>query len=97
MNDEKPHNAELTPGALLNCPTCGLPAEITDRFTLAGAPEPVEHVKLMCVRRHWYTLPADVLSTICPVPEHTSHSRITRQRQPAPSTPPHPPRTGKRQ
>jgi hypothetical protein len=44
---------------LLNCPTCGLPAEITDRFTLDGAPTPVEHVKLVCVKRHWYTLPVD--------------------------------------
>jgi hypothetical protein len=80
MNAEKPYNAGLTPGALLNCPMCGLPAEITDRFTLGGAPGPVEHVKLMCVRRHWYTLPADVLTAISPVPEHTSNSRITRQR-----------------
>lgn len=50
-------------GALLECPTCGLPAEITDRFTLGGAPEPVEHVKLVCVCRHWYTLPVDQLPT----------------------------------
>ncbi len=47
--------------ALLECPTCGLPAEITDRFTLSGAPAPVEHVKLVCIRRHWYTLPVDQL------------------------------------
>ena len=32
---------------LLECPTCGLPAEIIDRFTLDGAPAPVEHVKLV--------------------------------------------------
>ncbi len=44
---------------LLECPTCGLPAEITDRFTLDGVPTPVEHVKLVCVKRHWYTLPVD--------------------------------------
>jgi hypothetical protein len=40
---------------LVECPTCGLPAAITDRFVLDGAPAPVEHVKLVCVRRHWYT------------------------------------------
>jgi len=51
---------------LLNCPTCGLPAEITDRFTLDGAPAPVEHVKLVCVKRHWYTLPVDQLSVAQP-------------------------------
>ena len=44
---------------LLDCPTCGGPAEITDRFVLDGAPGPVEHVKIVCVRRHWYTLPVD--------------------------------------
>lgn len=47
---------------LLECPTCGLPAEITDRFTLDGAPAPVKHVKLVCVKRHWYTLPVDQLT-----------------------------------
>jgi hypothetical protein len=46
---------------LLECPACGLPAEITDRFTLGGAPEPVEHVKLVCVARHWFTIPVDHL------------------------------------
>jgi len=35
--------------SLLECPACGLPAEIADRFTLGGAPDPVEHVKLVCV------------------------------------------------
>jgi len=43
---------------LLECPTCGLPAEVADRFTLEGSPAPVEHVKLVCVARHWFTLPA---------------------------------------
>jgi hypothetical protein len=51
---------------LLECPTCGLPAEITDRFTLNGVPTPVEHVKLVCVKRHWYTLPVDQLSAAQP-------------------------------
>jgi hypothetical protein len=46
---------------LLNCPTCGLPAEITDRFTLDGVPTRVEHVKLVCVKGHWYTPPVDQL------------------------------------
>ena len=45
--------------SLLDCPTCGMPAEITDRFVLDGAPTPVEHVKLACVRGHWYTMPVD--------------------------------------
>lgn len=47
---------------LLECPSCGLPAAITDRFTLGGAPRPVEHVKLVCVAGHWCTPPVDQLS-----------------------------------
>lgn len=80
MNNSEPNNAELTPGALVNCPTCGLPADITDRFTLGGAPGPVEHVKLMCVRRHWYTLPVDMLPGKSPGARNTSNSGIARQR-----------------
>jgi hypothetical protein len=55
------HNHEIQTAfePLLECPACGLPAEITDRFTLGGAPGPVEHVKLVCVVRHWFTLPVD--------------------------------------
>ena len=46
---------------LPECPTCGLPAEVTDRFTLGGAPGPVEHVKLVCRAGHWCTPPVDQL------------------------------------
>jgi hypothetical protein len=51
---------------LVECPACGLPAGITDRFVLNGAPEPVEHVKIACVNRHWFTLPVDLLATAEP-------------------------------
>jgi hypothetical protein len=80
MNSHNPDNNELAPGALVDCPTCGLPAEITDRFTLGGAPGPIEHVKVVCVRRHWYTLPVDTIPVNPPVPEHTHTAGVTRQR-----------------
>lgn len=48
---------------LLDCPTCGLPAEITDRFILDSTDGPLEHVKLVCPARHWYTPPIDSLPT----------------------------------
>jgi hypothetical protein len=57
MSNDKIH---LPADPLRDCPTCGLPAEITDRFTLGGAPEPVAHVKLVCVMRHWFTIPVDM-------------------------------------
>ena len=70
MNSHEPDSTQLEPGTLVECPTCGLPAEVADRFTLGGAPEPVEHVKVRCIRRHWYTVPVDMLATRAPV-----HSR----------------------
>jgi hypothetical protein len=80
MSDHKPDNAELARGSLVDRLTCGLPAEITDRFTLGGAPEPVDHLKVVCVRRHWYTLPVDMFPASGRVSEHTSSVGI-RQRQ----------------
>ena len=71
MSAEKPSE---TADRLVDCPECGLPAEIVDRFTLAGAPEPVEHVKLVCVAGHWFTPPVDV-----PWPEGRER-RIGRRR-----------------
>jgi hypothetical protein len=66
MNNQKPDDTKLQTGALVDCVTCGLPAEITDRFTLGGAPEPVEHLKIACVRNHWYTLPIDMFpASVC--------------------------------
>jgi hypothetical protein len=78
MINHKPDNTELTLGALVDCPTCGLPAEIADRFRLGGAPEPVEHVKVVCVRRHWYTLPVEMFPIGPPVSGDASTSGLTR-------------------
>jgi len=66
--------------SFLDSPTCGLPIEITDRFTLDGAPLPVEHVKLVCVRQHWYTIPVDQLPRIGPAPNQSGPLPITQQR-----------------
>jgi hypothetical protein len=56
-----PPDVDISRDPLLNCPTCGLPAEITDRFTLDGVPTPVELVKLVCIAGHWYTPPVHQL------------------------------------
>jgi len=56
-----PPDIKIPSEPLLNCATCGLPAEITGRFTLDGAPTPVEHVRLVCVEGHWCTPPVDRL------------------------------------
>lgn len=80
MNKHKPDTTGLAPGALVDCPTCHLPAEITDRFTLRGVPGPVEHVKVVCVRRHWYTLPVDMLPTSATASEHASSAATAPRR-----------------
>ena len=51
---------------LLECPICRLPAYVEDRFTLDGAPSPVEHVKLVCLAGHGCTLPIDQLPAAQP-------------------------------
>ena len=45
----------------LDCPTCGAPMEVIDRFTLPGVPTDVEHVKVRCIVGHWFTPPTDWL------------------------------------
>jgi hypothetical protein len=45
------------------CPECGEPAEVQDRSVLESTSGPVEHVKVMCVRRHWFLLPAEMLTS----------------------------------
>lgn len=63
MSNDKIH---IPAEPLVECPACGLPAEIADRFTLGGAPVPIEHVKLVCVMRHWFTIPAEQLAAAAP-------------------------------
>ena len=70
---------------LVECPACGLPAEIIDRFMIDGSPSPVEHVKLMCVVRHWFTAPTDSLpggqqSPVAKAARAQSLTRAERQR-----------------
>jgi hypothetical protein len=47
---------------LVPCPACGVPAEVTDRFSLAGTGGPVDHLELRCVTGHHFRMPVDLLS-----------------------------------
>jgi len=38
------------------CPECGAPAEVTDRSALESTDGPIEHVRVVCVRRHWFLM-----------------------------------------
>jgi len=44
------------------CPECGAPAEVTDRFALESTDGPIEHVRVMCVRRHWFLMATETLA-----------------------------------
>jgi hypothetical protein len=48
---------------ITTCPECGEPAEVQWRDALESTDGPVEHAKIMCVRRHWFLLPVSTLDT----------------------------------
>jgi hypothetical protein len=67
----------------VRCPQCGLPAEITDRFTLAGTSGPVEHVRTVCVGGHWFTpLVDDVEELVMPASPLSVDDVAIRRRAP---------------
>jgi hypothetical protein len=41
------------------CPQCGAPARISERFWLESTDGPVEHLKIGCLSKHWFTPPAE--------------------------------------
>jgi hypothetical protein len=44
------------------CPECGAPAEVTDRDVLESSDGPIEHLRVVCVRRHWFLLSTESLA-----------------------------------
>jgi hypothetical protein len=51
MPDPAPKELEI-----VACPECGLPAEVVDRVVVASTAGPVNLIRTMCVRRHWYMM-----------------------------------------
>ena len=49
---------------LVVCPECAAPAEVVDRFALPSTDGPIEHVKVLCLVRHWFLLPAASLPAV---------------------------------
>jgi hypothetical protein len=43
------------------CPECGAQAEIEARAQLATTGGWIEHLKIRCLFRHWFLLPADLM------------------------------------
>ena len=46
---------------IIACPQCGAPAEITQRFWLDSTDGPIEHLKTICVSKHWLTPRAETV------------------------------------
>lgn len=67
------------------CPECGAPAEIVDRDTLDSTDGPLEIVKLYCVRRHWYLLPAVSVTVWPPAQAPAQAPAPAPARAPAPA------------
>jgi hypothetical protein len=55
---------------IISCPqpSCGLPAQIVDRWVWGSSDGPVEHVKTWCANGHWFTPTLDMLTTPQPTP-----------------------------
>lgn len=47
---------------LVVCPTCAQPAEVVTRTRLASTAGRLEHVRIQCVRRHWYLMLSERLT-----------------------------------
>ncbi|MGH4026672.1 MAG: hypothetical protein ACRDRV_19035 [Pseudonocardiaceae bacterium] len=73
----------MTTQTFTTCPDCGEIAEIRDRFVLQSTDGQVEHIQLLCIRRHGFVLPTASLERAAApsVPSTPAHSA-------APSEPP---------
>jgi hypothetical protein len=46
---------------IVDCPECGRPAELEFWSSLPSTGEQLEHVKTLCVNRHWFLMPREML------------------------------------
>jgi hypothetical protein len=49
--------------SLVSCPECGMPAEVTDLFSLSSTNGPVDHLAMACVAGHYFRMALDRLPT----------------------------------
>ncbi len=43
------------------CPECNKEATVVDRFVLSSTDGPIEHLRIHCIDRHHFTMPAERL------------------------------------
>lgn len=54
----------MTIQTFTTCPDCGNIAETHDRFLLSSTDGPIEHMRMLCVRRHRFVLPTSSLERV---------------------------------
>jgi len=60
---------------IVTCPECGQPAFVEWRTHIEGTDGPVEHLKILCLDRHWFFLPASTVTdtqgqlSVAPTPD----------------------------
>jgi hypothetical protein len=52
---------------IIPCPQCGTPAEVTQRFWLNSTDGPIQHLKTICLSKHWLTPRAETVHQHGPV------------------------------
>ncbi len=64
QRQQTPHRPPAAAGdlRLVGCPECGAAAEVEWADEVASTSGPVELVKIRCLERHWFLMPADGLS-----------------------------------
>ncbi|MGH3799089.1 MAG: hypothetical protein ACRDTD_02970 [Pseudonocardiaceae bacterium] len=65
IDNEKIHNiADGTDQHLdiVACPECSMTAVLQRGGRLESTDGPVDHVRITCVNRHWFLMPADALN-----------------------------------
>lgn len=50
------------------CPQCGTVAEISCRIVLPSTDGPIEHLRMQCLDRHWFLMPAAALAGAAEAP-----------------------------
>ncbi|MET0525639.1 MAG: hypothetical protein ABWZ91_12615 [Nocardioides sp.] len=45
-------------GDFVSCPECGAPAIVEWSSSVGTTDAPLEHLKIRCVQKHWFLLPA---------------------------------------
>ncbi len=64
----------------IDCPTCGLPAEVEHRYTVTSTDGPLESAKIRCPRGHWFNGPLEsLIGTQVPPARHRPAAAARRQ------------------